>query len=158
MHYLPQRRTVRWIQYRTGLALVVAAMAAACSGNSPTAPSPQPETTTTTSDTPSSGVVTRAATLQSANGYRTAGTAAILRDGSEFKLELHDDFRTSASSGLELRLCDHEACTGNVLQVGRILRSTGRQIYPLSHDGAAYGYVVIWCEVANLAFGFGALQ
>ena len=157
MHWLPQRRTVMAIGSRTGLVLALAALGAACSGSSPTAPSSPPPATTTTT-TPSGGTVTRSAALQSANGYRTAGTAAIVRDDGQFAVELGNDFQTAASARLELRLCSDEACSGNALSVGRIVRFAGRQNHALPDDGAKFGYVVIWCQVANVAFGFGALR
>jgi hypothetical protein len=105
-----------------------------------------------------SGTGVRAATLQSANGYSTGGAATIVLDGSQFRLELDDGFHTAASGTLEVRLCVDEGCSGSFLQVGRIQRFRGPQAYSLPNDGAAYGYVVIWCRGTNLAFGLGALR
>jgi hypothetical protein len=102
--------------------------------------------------------VLRSATLQSANGYMAEGQAAIVRDGAAHRLELRDDFRTSRSGALDVRLCRETRCASTDLNLGEIRSLSGAQQYPLPDDGAAYRYVVIWCRAVNLPFGFGELR
>ncbi len=94
----------------------------------------------------------------SANGYRTEGTAAVTLSGSTHTLDLQDDFRTSNSGVLDVRLCRDTRCAANDLNLGTIQRFSGRQSYALPNDAAAFRYVVIWCRAVNLPFGFGELR
>jgi len=141
-------------------AAFVAAFAVACGGggSSPTAapttpPAPTPTPTPTTSAT-----VQRSAVLAGANGYTTMGQADIVREGAAYRLDLGDDFRTSQSAALDVRLCRETRCTGDDLDLGPIKAFAGAQQYALSNDGAAYRYAVIWCRAVNLPFGFGELR
>jgi hypothetical protein len=98
------------------------------------------------------------ATLQGANGYFTEGRAAIVRAGDAHRLDLLDDFRTSQSGALDVRLCRETTCTDGDLDLGTLQAFSGAQTYPLPGDGSAYAYVVIWCRAIALPFGFGQLQ
>ena len=100
----------------------------------------------------------RTAAFESANGYFTEGSAAIVREDGEHRLELMDDFRSSRSGALDVRLCRETACTDSDLNLGPIQAFRGAQTYPLPDDGSAYSYVVIWCRAVALPFGFGALE
>ena len=102
--------------------------------------------------------VLRRAVFQSANGYRTEGAAQITRSESGHRLELQNDFRTSTSGILEVRLCRETRCGAGDLNLGSIQAFTGPQAYTLPDDGGAFRYVVIWCRAVNLPFGFGDLR
>ena len=84
--------------------------------------------------------------------------AAIVQEGTSYRLELKDDFRTSNSGGLDVRLCNQPQCTGAFLDLGPIASVRGAQRYNLADAGTAYDQVVIWCRGARLAFGFGNLR
>jgi hypothetical protein len=138
----------------------LAAFAAACGGggSSPAAPvQPAPVPSPTPTPTPAATIL-RAATFQSANGYTTEGQAAIVREGAAHRLELRDDFRTSQSGALDVRLCRETRCTSSDLNLGQIRAFSGAQQYALPDDGSAYRYAVIWCRAVNLPFGFGELR
>jgi hypothetical protein len=94
----------------------------------------------------------------SANGYFTAGQAAIVRDGPAHRLELGDDFRTSQSAALDVRLCRETRCTAGDLDLGPVKAYSGAQHYALPDDAADYRYAVIWCRAVSLPFGFGELR
>jgi len=149
------RRLSVWV-----LASVTGTLAACGGGGSPTAPSaPAPAPTPAPTPTPVSGpTVLRSATFQSANGYSTEGRATIVRDGASHRLELQDDFRTSRSAALDVRLCRDTSCTSSDLNLGEIRSFTGAQQYALPDDGSAYRYAVIWCRGVRLPFGFGELR
>ena len=136
----------------------VAAFTAACGGggSSPTAaPAPVPTPTPTPVASPT---VLRSTVFAGANGYTTMGQAAIVREGAGHRLELREDFRTSQSAALDVRLCRETRCTGDDLNLGEIKAFAGAQQYALPDDGTAYRYAVIWCRAVNLPFGFGELR
>ncbi len=141
--------------------------AAACGGGgSPTAPptgppatAPSPAATPAPTPTPVAGpTALRSATFQSANGYTTEGQADIVRDGTTHRLEMRNNFRTSRSGAIDVRLCRETRCTASDLNLGAVRSFSGAQQYALPNDGAAYRYVVIWCRGVNLPFGFGELR
>jgi hypothetical protein len=138
----------------------VAALTAACGGgsSSPSAPSTPPPAPAPTPTPAASPTVLRSAVFAGANGYTTVGQAAIVREGAAHRLELRDDFRTSQSAALDVRLCRETRCTGGDLDLGQIKAFGGAQQYALPDDGAAYRYAVIWCRAVNLPFGFGELR
>ncbi len=105
-----------------------------------------------------SATVLRSAVFQGANGYTTEGQAAIVREGTAHRLELRDDFRTSQSAALDVRLCRDTRCTSSDLNLGEVRAFSGPQRYALPDDGSAYRYAVIWCRAVNLPFGFGGLR
>jgi hypothetical protein len=143
---------------KLGLAFA-AALAAACGGggSSPSAPSTPPPPTPTPSPAASASVL-RSTTFTGANGYTTMGQAAIVREGTAHRLELGDDFRTSQSSALDVRLCRDTRCTSSDLNLGEIKAFSGAQQYALPDDGSAYRYAVIWCRGVSLPFGVGELR
>lgn len=146
-----------------------------CSGNtmSPTSPMPPlspptaspppppeapPPTPAPTPSPPPQPQTLRTTMFQGANGYRTSGTASIVRDGNAHRLELGDDFRTDNSAALDVRLCSNAPCSGGDLNLGSLKRFSGRQSYDLPNAGGAYSHVVIWCRAVRLPFGFGELR
>ena len=137
----------------------VASTLAACGGggSSPVAPQTPPPPAPTPTPAPSATVL-RTATFESANGYFTAGQAAIVREAGAHRLELREDFRTSQSGALDVRLCRETRCTSDDLNLGPIRAYSGAQQYPLPDDAAAYRYAVIWCRAVNLPFGLGELK
>lgn len=144
---------------RLGLAFL-AAFTAACGGggSSPTAAPTPPAAPTPTPTPPASATVLRSTVFAGANGYTTMGQAAIVREGTGHRLELREDFRTSQSAALDVRLCRETRCTGDDLNLGEIKAFAGVQQYALPDDGGAYRYAVIWCRAVNLPFGFGELR
>ena len=112
-------------------------------------PTPTPVASTT---------VLRSTVFAGANGYTTMGQAAIVREGAGHRLELREDFRTSQSAALDVRLCRETRCTGDDLNLGEVKAFAGAQQYALPDDGATYRYAVIWCRAVNLPFGFGELR
>ena len=158
------------------IALVVAALAAAsgCGDSSPSpssatsaaetpapAPAPPAMTTmmvTTTTSVPAGPRTLRRATFMGANGYVTDGGARIQRENDEFTLELEEDFRTSNSAALDVRLCTNSGCTGDNVSLGELQRFSGRQSFPLADSGAGYSHVSIYCTAVRLPFGSGRLQ
>jgi hypothetical protein len=103
-------------------------------------------------------VTLRSAEFEGANGYQTSGGASIVREGSDHRLELHTNFRTSRSGALDVRLCRDSRCFPGDLDLGPIQKFEGAQSYRLADDGGAYRYVVIWCRGVNLPFGYGRLR
>ena len=93
-----------------------------------------------------------------ANGYVTEGGARIQRENDEFTLELEEDFRTSNSAALDVRLCTNSGCTGDNVSLGELQRFSGRQSYPLADSGTGYSHVSIYCTAVRLPFGSGRLQ
>ena len=158
------------------IALVVAALAAAsgCGDSSPSpssatsaaetpAPAPAPPAMTTmmvtmTTSVPAGPRTLRRATFMGANGYVTDGGARIQRENDEFTLELEEDFRTSNSAALDVRLCTNSGCTGDNVSLGELQRFSGRQSYLLADSGAGYSHVSIYCTAVRLPFGSGRLQ
>lgn len=141
------------------LLMGLAVVSATCGGgSSPSTPSPTPAPTPAPTPTPTDDEVLRMATFQGANGYFTEGHAAIVRAGDAHRLDLLDDFRTSQSGALDVRLCRETTCTDGDLDLGTLQGFSGAQTYPLPDDGSAYAYVVIWCRGIALPFGFGQLQ
>ena len=144
------------------LAAGVAILAAGCGGGpSPTAPDPPPPPAPMPAPTPTPPAadgVLRTATFESANGYFAEGTAAIVREGGVHRLDLEEDFRTSRSGALDVRLCRQTTCTEGDLDLGPVQSFSGAQSYALPDDGSAYRYVVVWCRAVSLPFGFGELQ
>jgi hypothetical protein len=102
--------------------------------------------------------VLREATFESANGYSTAGRAAIIRETGSHRLQLRPDFQTSQSNALEVRLCRTTQCASQHLNLGEIQGFSGSQRYGLPDASEQYGYVVIWCRAVSLPFGFGQLR
>jgi hypothetical protein len=141
------------------LLAVTATVVAACGqGGSPTGPTPPPVAAAPPPPAGASSTVLRRADFQSANGYRTEGSAVITMSGSTYVLDLQDDFRTSNSGILEVRLCRDPRCGPNDLNLGAIRAFSGRQSYLLPDDAAGFRYVVIWCRAVSLPFGFGDLR
>lgn len=140
--------------------VILAALAAACGGGgpSPSSPSTPPPAPVPTPTPAASATVVRSAVFAGANGYATMGQAAIVREGAAHRLELREDFRTSQSAALDVRLCRETRCTGDDLNLGQIKATSGAQQYALPDDGTAYRYAVIWCRGVNLPFGFGELR
>lgn len=101
--------------------------------------------------------VLRAGTFQSANGYVTRGNAEIVSAAGAHSLELLEDFSTSSSGALDVRLCRTPACGGGDLNLGPIRSFSGAQSYALPADAAAFRYAVIWCRAVSLPFGFAEL-
>ena len=156
------------------IALVVVALAAAsgCGDSSPSSSSPAPSTSAaetsppapappppaTTTSVPAGPRTLRRATFMGANGYVTDGGARIQRENDEFTLELEEDFRTSNSAALDVRLCTNSGCTGDNVSLGELQRFSGRQSYPLADSGTGYSHVSIYCTAVRLPFGSGRLQ
>ena len=156
------------------IALVVVALAAAsgCGDSSPSSSSPAPSTSAaetsppapappppaTTTSVPAGPRTLRRATFMGANGYVTEGGARIQRENDEFTLELEEDFRTSNSAALDVRLCTNSGCTGDNVSLGELQRFSGRQSYPLADSGTGYSHVSIYCTAVRLPFGSGRLQ
>ena len=156
------------------IALVVVALAAAsgCGDSSPSSSSPAPSTSAaetsppapappppaTTTSVPAGPRTLRRATFMGANGYVTGGSARIQRENDEFTLELEEDFRTSNSAALDVRLCTNSGCTGDNVSLGELQRFSGRQSYPLADSGTGYSHVSIYCTAVRLPFGSGRLQ
>jgi hypothetical protein len=80
-----------------------------------------------------------------------------VRDGTRYRLELADNFRTSRSGALDVRLCRGTSCGAGDLDLGAIKRFSGAQTYGLPDAGAQYSHVVIWCRAVSLPFGTGEL-
>ena len=82
-----------------------------------------------------------------------------MRTGSAYTLELRDDFLTSNGGILDVKLCNTINCTdASNLNLGSIQSRSGRQTYVLGSDGSQWAYVVIYCRVVNVAFGYGLLK
>jgi hypothetical protein len=69
-----------------------------------------------------------------------------------------EDFRSSRSGALDVRLCRQISCTDADLNLGQIQAFSDAQSYALPNDGSSYSYVVIWCRAVALPFGFGELR
>ena len=112
----------------------------------------------TTIPTTPLGTVVRTATFQSASGYTTVGSARIVLTGSAYTLELQDDFRTSNGGLLDVRLCAQSACTDADPNFGELRSRVGKQVYGIPESAVNNRYVVIYCRVVRLPFGFGVWQ
>lgn len=145
----------------SALFLATALFIPACGGGSGTPVSPAPVPTPVPTPTPTAPLpdgVLRTGTFESANGYFTEGSVAIVRQDGAHRLELQPDFRTSRSGALDVRLCRTTACDSSDLDLGPVEAFSGAQVYPLPDDGSQYPFAVIWCRAVALPFGYAELQ
>ncbi len=150
---------------------LLALAAAACGGGgSPAGPSaPPPATTQPTAPTPSptpaptptpapAATVLRMASIGGANGHSAAGTARIVREGSQHRIDFSSDFRIDSSNN------DIYLARGTSLDMSRDLfvaplaQRTGAQSYALPDAGPQYSYVIIWCRPFRIPIGIGELR
>jgi len=151
---------------RTAPTLLLLAITA-CGGSSPAGPSaplppaaPVPAATPTPSPGPPSDPLTvlRIASLRGANGHSAAGTARIVREGSQHRLEFSADFRIDNSNN------DIYLTRGTGLDMSRDLfvaalaQRTGAQSYTLPDAAERFSHVLIWCRPFRIPIGIGELR
>lgn len=123
------------------------------------APSPTPAPEATPTPTPTPGpVVLRTARIHGANGHSTQGTARIVREGGSHRLELGSDFRIDSGNNDVYLTRSPSGIAGSDLNLGPMRALAGAQSYPMPGDGAAYGYVMLWCRPFRVPIGVGDLR
>lgn len=144
----------------------------ACGGGSPTAPSnptptPTPAATPvavatpapTPTPVPAPGPVTlRSATINGANGHSGSGTATIVQDGGQFRLEFNSSFKVSGANNSDVFLTNSTSGIANGLKLGNLRSGSGAQSYVMPNNGAGFRYVLIWCRPFTIPIGLGDLK
>jgi hypothetical protein len=96
--------------------------------------------------------------VRGVNGHSASGTADIVRTGTRHTLELRADFRIDMGS-VDIFLTRNPGGFDNNDQFVAALRTTsGAQSYDIPNDGAAYGYVLLWCRPFRVPIGLGELR
>lgn len=143
---------------------------AACGGSSPMAPSnptatpspaatPVPGPTPAATPTPPPGPLTlRTATITGANGHSGSGSAKIVQDGGQFRLEFSSSFMIGGASNSDVYLTNSTTGLANGLNLGQLRSGSGAQSYGMPNDGGGYRYVLIWCRPFRIPIGVGELR
>ncbi len=145
---------------------------AACGGGSPTAPSnptpnptptpaatPVPGPTPAATPTPAPGPVTlRTAAMSGANGHSGSGTAKIVQDGGQYRLEFSSSFKVGGASNSDVYLTNSTNGIGNGLNLGNLRSGSGAQSYSMPNAGGGFRYVLIWCRPFTIPIGVGELK
>jgi hypothetical protein len=98
------------------------------------------------------------AALRGANGHGAGGTVRILRDGAVFRLELAADFRIDSGNNDVYLSAQPDTVRAGDLNLGALREISGQQAYEMPHDGAGYGYVILWCRPFRVPIGIGELR
>lgn len=142
-----------------GLLLASVLALAACGGGGPAAPSaagPSPTPAPQPSVGPS---VLRTATFNGAHGHSASGTARIVQVGSEYSLQLLEDFRVDTGSiDVYLARGQNTVDMSRDLNLGNMVARTGAQTYAMPNAGSAYPYVLLWCRPFRVPIGVGELR
>jgi len=162
--------------------IACAALAAACSGGSPSTPSappvggtpmptatptpaptptPDPTPAPTPTPTPNTGgtpTVVRTASIMGAAGHSASGTARILRTGDVHVLELGEDFRIDSGNNDVYLARNRNTVDNRDLNLGNMKSTTGRQTYELPGQGGQYEFVILWCRPFRVPIGVGTLR
>ena len=122
-------------------------------------PTPGPPPAATPTPPPAPGPVTlRSAAMNGANGHSGGGTAKIVQDGGQYRLEFSSSFRVSGAGSSDVYLTNSTRGVGNGLNLGNLRSGSGAQSYPMPNDGGGYRYVLIWCRPFTIPIGLGDLQ
>jgi hypothetical protein len=92
-----------------------------------------------------------------AAGHSASGTAAIVRDGSSFRLELRSDFRIDSGNN-DIILTNSQTSMEGGMNLGDMRSTSGMQTYPMNNDGSSFRYVMFWCRPFRIAIGIGELR
>ena len=111
--------------------------------------------------------VTRMGTFMDNGGYEASGTATLIQEGGELRIELSSDFSTEVALGTYLYLSNSLAGSttfSSGLEIANLSSSSsGAQSYSISAIDPGvniddYAYVVLLCRPAQINFGFAELN
>ena len=99
-------------------------------------------------------------TFESSDDYEAAGTASIVREDGELRLELNDDFEADPRGpDLYLRLVPDKDSLDNFIEIAPLQSFSGAQSYELDLDNVDdYEAIYIWCKRFGGLFGSGVLE
>lgn len=122
------------------------------------APSPSATPAPAPSPTPPVSAVLRVARMRGVNGHAAAGTARILREGSQHVLEFGDDFRISGGVNDVYLAHDSKELGPSDLKLGNLIAVSGKQRYRMPDSGSGYAFVLVWCRPARIPIAAGELR
>ncbi len=93
-----------------------------------------------------------------ANGHSGSGTAKIVQDGGQYRLELGSNFKVSGASNSDVYLTSGTNGIANGLNLGNLRSGSGAQSYSMPNDGSRFRYVLIWCRPFTIPIGLGELK
>ena len=120
-------------------------------------PTPTPVITPTPTPTPSGPTVLRRASFSGAAGHSASGSAEIVRDGSSFSLEFHNDFRIDSGNN-DVILTNSTSSMDGGRNLGNMKSLTGAQSYSMSDGASDFRYVILWCRPFRIPIGVGELR
>ena len=136
------------------LILVLILSACGAATTTPTNPTPEgPE------PSPEESVVA-SAQFEGANGYDVSGMATVGDLEGQLTLRFAEDFASSSGPDLHVWLVKNEADLGDVLELGELRTTKGKQSYALPEGTVLedYSYIYIWCKSASALFGRAVLE
>jgi hypothetical protein len=101
--------------------------------------------------------VLRVAEIHGSNGYSAGGSARIVANRGRHTLELSKDFRVDVG-GVDVYLARGKTLKAGDVGVGSLQALYGAQSYPLSDNGAAFHYVLLWCRAFVLPIAVGEFR
>jgi hypothetical protein len=122
-------------------------------------PTPTPAATPTPVPTPTPAptpTVIRSAQIGGFHGHSAAGTADIVQLGSDYSLELRNNFRIDTGS-VDVYLSNDRDSGPGGLNLGSLKATSGSQSYRMPNDGSGYRFVVLWCRPFQITIGVGEL-
>ena len=91
--------------------------------------------------------------------YKTSGSATVIRTGSQLKLELAEDFKTSSGPDLYLWLVRDKDSPDNYFEIAPLKTFAGAQSFDINLVNLDdYEALYIWCEDFSVLFGSGVLE
>lgn len=110
---------------------------------------------------------TRMGTFSSSGGYTTRGTATLIQEGNQLRLELSEDFETDFALGTFIYLSNSSSGSSTFssgLEIADISRDLeGARTFDISQvdpsiDLDSFDYVVVLCRPARISFGSAQLS
>ena len=140
------------------VALSLALAACGGGGSNSTGPTPLPAPTPTPQPTAAPSVL-RSATFRGAHGHSASGSARIVQENADYRLEFLPDFRVDTGS-IDVYLARNQNTVDMArdLNLGALKSRSGAQTYPMPNAGGAYPYVLLWCRPFRVPIGVGELR
>ena len=93
------------------------------------------------------------------SSHTTSGTVKIVRDSSNRRFLVFENFRTDNGPDLRVWLSPNTG-TSQYREAGRLTAVSGNFSYELdaAADPIVYNHVLIWCEDFSVLFGYAVLQ
>lgn len=98
--------------------------------------------------------------FQGLNNYTVTGEFTLAEVGEELQLSFSEEFRTSSGPGLFVYLTNNPSSVSGGIEVGQLIRNTGRQTYIIGGDTQlnTYDFVIIYCKPFGVPFGRGTFS